>query len=362
MVFLNYSCVQSQFQNLTPPPSLINNYSKPSVITLQGFYDLTQSLPLHYDTTGKVDYTTILQETIDSHPKIIMPNFPVLVNAKGLRIPSNRVLYFQEKAWVKFQGPALKKLNDVIKIYDVQNVTLINPKVEGSKYSSLQQDGQWSAGICILNSKNVTIKNLLTKDTYGDGLFIGSEDGGYSENISITGGWIDNARRNGLSITSGKNVVVNQLLISNTSGHDPEAGVDVEPSWEKDIIENVVLKNIYTFNNKQAGIAVNMNALNVKTPKEVKTISLTIDGHIDRGSQNAFLTSLNQSQNGNVLDAKGKILIKNSQWNNTRSESFWSTPQSHRIHVEFDKIQIDDRKKSRKFKQEVQSKSAMKLR
>lgn len=362
IVFFTQSCVKSQFKYQTPSASLIGQYSKMSLLAVQGYYDLTLSLPSHYDTTAKIDYTDVLQQAINKNTRVIMPNFPVLVNEKGLRIPSNRVVYFPEKAWVKFQGPALKKLDDVIKIYNAENVQLINPKVEGSKYSTIQQDGQWSAGIGILNSKNVTIHNLRTKDTYGDGLFIGSEDGGFSENITITGGWIDNARRNGLSITSGKNVVVNQLLISNTSGHDPEAGVDVEPSWEKDRIDNVVLKNIYTFNNKQAGIAVNMNALNVKTTEEVKTISLTIDGHIDRGSQNAFLTSLNQSENGNVLDAKGKILVKNSQWNNTRTDVFWTTPQTHRIEVEFDKIKIDDRQKSRKFQQEVQSKTGMKLR
>lgn len=362
MSFIIHSCMKSQFQEKMPPPSLVKNYQVKQATDLKGFFDLTQVLPTPLDTTGNTDYTFFLQQALEKHAKVIMPNFSVLINKNGLKVPSNRVVFFPEKAWVKFQGPAKEKLNDVLKIYNAENIQLINPKVEGSKYSTIPQEGQWSAGICLLNSRNISITNLRIKNTYGDGLFIGSEDGGFCTNVVVKGGWIDNARRNGLSITSGKNVVVNRLLISNTSGHDPEAGVDVEPSWEKDRIENVVLKNIYTFNNKQAGIAVNMNALNVPTDQEAKTISLTIDGHIDVGSNHAFLTSLNQFENQRKYDAKGWVKVKNTQWNHSKNESFWTTPENHRIQIDFEKIQIDDAQKRLKFKNDVQKKSDLRLR
>ncbi len=357
------SCFKSQsnHQYQTVPTSLVSKYWKVSSQKVKGYYDLTKALPKNYSVKGNVDYTQYLQKAIDGYDKVMMPNFPVLINKNGLKLKSNQTVYFPKNAWLIFQGPGMKKLDDVLKIYNVENVVLINPQIEGSKFARIPQEGQWSAGICILNSKNIKITNLRIKNTFGDGLFIGSEDGGFSENIQVKGGWIDSARRNGLSITSGKNVWVEQLFISNTFGHDPEAGVDVEPSWYKDVIENVNLKNIYTYNNKQAGIAVNMNALNVNTDSAAKSIGLTIDGHIDQGSNHAFLTSLNQGDQKNKFDAKGTIKVENTQWLNNREASFWTTPEKHRINILFNKVNINDVQKNQKFKETVQSKAGLKL-
>jgi hypothetical protein len=331
-------------------------------VDTKGFYDLAQSLPKNYNTSAKIDYTEIIQKAVDEHDKVVMPNFPISINKNGLFVRSNKTIYFPPNALLKFQGPAKTKLDDVLKIFNAENVTIINPTIEGSKYSELAQEGEWSAGICILNSKNVQIQNLKITNTYGDGLFIGSEDGGFCENVKVTGGWIDNARRNGLSITSGKNIFVEKLLISNTSEHDPEAGVDIEPSWYKDIIENVNLKNIYTFNNKNSGIAINMNALNVAEEKDAKKISITIDGHTDQGSSCAFSTSLNQKEGQNIFDAQGRVIIKNAKWVNTRNQSFWTTPENHRINLDFQNIQIDDSVKNNSFREAVHLKQGQNLR
>jgi hypothetical protein len=351
----------SQYQYSKLPNALVKKYYLPKTVDTKGFYDLTKSLPRNYNTNAKIDYTAIIQKALDEHDKVVMPNFPLLINKSGLFLKSNKTVYFPANAWLKFQGPAKTKLDDVLKIYNAENVILINPKIEGSKYSPLSQDGQWSAGICLLNSKNIQIQNLKITNTYGDGLFIGSEDGGFCENIKIIGGWIDNARRNGLSITSGRDIFVEKLLISNTSEHEPEAGVDIEPSWYKDIMENVNLKNIYTYNNKQAGISVNMNALNVASNSEAKKISVTIDGHTDQGSNHAFLTSFNQSEGSNKYDATGNVVVKNSNWIKSRNQNFWTTPENHRINLEFKNIKIDDSAKSKAFKESVQTKQGILL-
>jgi hypothetical protein len=351
----------SQFQYTKLPNSLVKKYYQPKQMDTKGFYSIAQSLPAKYTTKATIDYTAIIQKALDEHDKVVMPNFPISINKNGLFVRSNKTIYFPPNALLKFQGPAKTKLNDVLKIYNAENVTIINPTIEGSKYSKLAQEGEWSAGICILNSKNVQIQNLKITNTYGDGLFIGSEDGGFCENIKIIGGWIDNARRNGLSITSGRNIFVEKLLISNTSEHEPEAGVDIEPSWYKDIMENVNLKNIYTYNNKQAGISVNMNALNVASNSEAKKISVTIDGHTDLGSNHAFLTSFNQNEGNNKYDATGNVAVKNSNWLKSRNQNFWTTPDNHRINLEFKNIKIDDSAKSKAFKESVQTKQGILL-
>jgi hypothetical protein len=104
-----------------------------------------------------------------------------------------------------------------------------------------------------------------------------------------------------------------------------------------------------------------MNALNVANDSEAKMIGLTIDGHTDQGSNHAFLSSLNQGENNNLYDAKGSIVIKNTQWNKSRNSSIWVTPEHHRIQIDFNNIQIDDADKAKSFKQTIQTQSGLRL-
>ena len=164
------SCFKSQsnHQYQTVPTSLVSKYWKVSSQKVKGYYDLTKALPKNYSVKGNVNYTQYLQKAIDGYDKVMMPNFPVLINKNGLKLKSNQTVYFPKNAWLIFQGPAVKKLDDVLKIYNVENVVLINPQIEGSKFARIQQEGQWSAGICILNSKNIKTREtaLVQRDDY----------------------------------------------------------------------------------------------------------------------------------------------------------------------------------------------------
>ena len=50
------------------------------------------------------------------------------------------------------------------------------------------------------------------------------------KNVRVTNVWIDQARRDGISITSAENLVLNNILISNTHGTLPEMAIQIEPS------------------------------------------------------------------------------------------------------------------------------------
>ncbi|MCJ7932994.1 MAG: right-handed parallel beta-helix repeat-containing protein [Chryseobacterium sp.] len=305
------------------------------------------------------DHTAVIQKIIDTHPNILLPNTTILINKNGLKIGSDKKIVFQKNTKIKFLGPANGSYSDVVKIYDAHNVEVINPIIVGSRNSNLEQSGQWSAGISVLNSKNIKIINPRITETYGDGIFIGSENGGFSENVTIYGGWIDIARRNGISITSGKNIKVQNILISNTFGHDPESGIDIEPSWDKDILENIVVNNVCTFNNGSAGISINLNGLSTNDIKKAKATNILIDGHTDIGSRHGFLTSLNVTQD--MFDATGNIIIKNADWKLSRDVAYWKTPQDHRVNITFSRIKIDNVQKQRDFESSIKKTQNIKL-
>lgn len=339
--------ILTDFIYTEPSPYLISKYLKQKVEVSAGSINAVDYLPLGFSKNGKIEYTQPLQNAIFKNKVIVFPDFPVLINGNGLTIPSDRVLIFQKNSLLIFAGPATSKFSDIIKVYNVKNVKIINPHIKGSKNLSITQKGEWSAGISILNSKDITIENPRIYDTYGDGITIGSEDDGYSENVHINNGWIDNARRNGISITSGKGLYINHVLISNTNGTLPECGIDIEPSWDKHILQNVNLTDVYTFNNKVGGISVNMNGLSVKNKSDAKFVSVNIIRHIDDGSAYGLITSLN-TING-MHDAKGKINVIDSFWRNNKKDLYWKSQTEQSIVVTFKNIQIDNDTKKRNF-------------
>lgn len=344
-----HSCVSAQYKYVSPSKGLVNSYTVEADFNTVGFYDLTQSLPKGYKTNAKVDYTSYLQRGIDTHSKILMPNFPVWINRNGLKVGSNKTIAFQKNSLIRFTGPAHKKLDDVLKIYNAVNVTIYNAKIEGSKYAKIKQEGQWSAGISIINSRNVKVLNSKIYNTYGDGIFIGSENGQFSEGVLIQNGWIDNARRNGISITSAKDVEVSNVLISNTSGHAPQCGIDIEPSTYKDVIENVNLNGVYTFNNALAGIEINMNALNNQKVGRSKDVTINIKDHTDNKSLHALLTSMNGARR-HSYDAKGVVNVTNSMWRNSRGSNTWMNPNDYSIKFNFKNTKIEDPSKGRNIR------------
>lgn len=349
--FLHLGCKSNaqngRAQNSTPK-ELIDAYLKPNW-NLNGAK--SNLFPADSKFKKSKDHTEIVQKIIDENKIIVLPDFKLYINSKGLKIGSNKTIIFQENSSISFIGEANGRFSDVIKIYDAENVRLVNPVVVGSRYSKTKsQTGQWSAGICVLNSKEVKITNANISSTFGDGIFIGSENGGFSQNVTVEGGYINKARRNGISVTSAKNIVLKDILIANTYGHDPESGIDLEPSWEKDILTDIQLKNIYTYHNNLAGISVNLNAFNKQSKQDIKTVRIHIENHTDDGSKHGFLTSLNTEDA--LYDANGLIKIQNVVWKNNE-KPYWFTKNNHNIELIFYDIKIDDSAQKKSFEESV---------
>ena len=121
----------------------------------------------------------------------------------------------------------------------VTDVTLAGAGSAGSRLSmrkadyrnaSLYTKAEWRCGVNVAGSKSVTIANLTIADTGGDGIYIGAaklstdtfETG--CRDILVQGVVTDGAYRNGLSLISGENVLVEDTQFLRTWGTAPQAG------------------------------------------------------------------------------------------------------------------------------------------
>jgi len=234
------------------------------------FTDITSYMPVGYKTDGSIDYTEFIQAGINKNRKVIMPNFPVMLNDNGLDIPSNTTIVFRPKSELLLEG-TIKGSYQIIRIHNKQNVNIYNAKITGDRLSHIGNDGEWGMGISIRGSDNIGIFNSVIKKCWGDGIYIGHSKT-HSSNITIKGTYIDYNRRNGISIISVDKLLIKNSVFSNTFGTNPQTGIDIEPNYSINKLDNIVFENIVTFNNFKNGVLIHLNKLPGKNSQEANVV------------------------------------------------------------------------------------------
>ena len=326
LVFL-VKCDEHKFQIKNVPTFLKNKINFVNVVIPKKCFQLENALPVNFSKKGDVDYTDIIQKVLDRNEVVVFPNFSLQVNNKGVYLKSNSKIYFQVNSELRLRSKYdtsnslvdIKDRFDILRIYNKNNVELYNTNIVGDRYLHKDVLGEWGAGIALRNSSNIKIINAKISKTWGDGIFVGSEDGGVCEKISIENVIIDQARRNGISITSAIKLKLNNVLVSNTHGVAPESAVDVEPSWFKDDINDILIDKIYTYNNI-AGLNLNANAFCSNTLDWHKKYNVTIKRHLDLYSKYPFGISLNPKLY--VFEPIGKIEVEDVRWINNFSYDY----------------------------------------
>lgn len=272
------------------------------------------------------DHTDILQEIFNQHRIIVLPKVSLNINHKGINLKDGTQLYFQRGSVLKMI-PNDKEQYSLININEVENVSLYNPQLIGDRESHFGNSGEWGMGISIRSSKNINVYNSYIKNTWGDGIYIGKAGNTKRINnkILIKGGVIDFTRRNGISITSGKDIKIEAISIYNIYGAKPMEGIDIEPNKNSIAIGNITLKDIKTYNNAFAGIAVALDHLRHLDEKE--TI-INIENHQDIGSKYGLRI-------GYVRHVDGIVKVSNSNWKYNEAPLYFSNIWVSNLKVEF---------------------------
>lgn len=279
--------------------------------------NLEEYLPENFVKDGSVDYTTYLQKGLDENQIVEFPNFPILINKKGLQVRSDQKLNFSEGACLIMQ-PNAEERYGLLNLKNIQNVVINNPVLKGDKYEHKGKIGEWGMGINILSSSNVEIINPVISECWGDGIYIGEivykERKEYNlkdyfcRNIKISGGVIDDNRRNGVSVISVKGLSMENILVQNTKGTMPMAGICIEPNNNEQFLENIVLRNIISKNNAEVGIKYVVSSF---LGKRNKNVYIRIENFKDYGSKvGLYLGGARNTHGKETKKIDGNIKIK----------------------------------------------------
>jgi len=214
------------------------------------------------------DSTRALQAALDSGADtVIVDNMgadwvtgPLFVRHDNMKI------VFQNGAVVTAKPGSFQGDNDsLITLYDRTNVVLsgygATLRMNKSEYT-----GQWRMVVKLLSVKNVRVEGLTVRDSGGDGVYIGNSNSArgisYSEDVHVKDVSCINNHRQGITVISGQNVLIENCWIVGSNGTQPQGGIGLEPNSYHERLVNIHVRDVRLEENRGPCLIVSSNSFN----------------------------------------------------------------------------------------------------
>ena len=260
---------------------------------------------------GITDDTAKIQLALNICKNVYIPTGTYMINvdnASGIRPNSYNNIKMDSDAKLK-AIPTETGNYSILKIYGISHFSINGGQIEGDKSEHLGSDGTWGHCIRIKDAASyINISNMYISKGWGDGLSVE----GNSSYINTQNNIFDNNRRQGISVISASHFHSLNDSCINTSGTDPQSGVDIEPNYATDTIKDIVFENLYTENNIGSGLQIYI----IPFTDANNSAEITIINHIDKGSQRGFqvskppqATGFIKSINPTYINSKGNAIL-----------------------------------------------------
>lgn len=136
----------------------------------------------------------------------------------------------------------------------VTGSSILGGKVKGERDTHSyvpDKTNEWGQGIRVTSSNNILVSGVDASDCTGDGIIVGGYTTGqtYSQNVILTNNVCHNNRRNGITIASAVGLTLSGGTLTTANGTNPQAGLDIEPSYITDRVQNILVENVNINNN-----------------------------------------------------------------------------------------------------------------
>ena len=228
---------------------------------------------------------------IDSGAKtVIVPNMGKPWNVEPLSLKSNQEIVFESGVVITALKDAFRGSGDALfQIINKENITVSGYgciwEMRKNDYARAPyKKAQWRHTLSLHGCRNVKIFGLKLRKSGGDGIYIGKGSGEnslkYCEDIIIKDVIIDKHYRQGISIISAKNLLIENTIIANTSGTPPQAGIDFEPNGPDELFVSCRIKNCRIVHNSGPGLLIYLTKLDKDSrPVEIHVESTEIAGN-----------------------------------------------------------------------------------
>ncbi len=193
----------------------------------------------------------------------------------------------------------------------------------------LYSKAEWRMCLALGGCTNVKILGLTLTESGGDGIYLGVGTGGATnKDILIKDVTCDKNYRQGISVITAENLLIENCTLINTGGTNPRAGIDFEPNHHEECLVNCVMRNCHIENNEGDGIVMYLAPLDATS----KDISLRFENCRSVGNR----ASARFSTRGNTDQAPtGLVEFVNCVFESSQNEAISVTKPAGRTRVRF---------------------------
>ena len=251
------------------------------------------------------DSTAALQAAINSGAKkLVVENMGAPWVVDKLQLASNQEIVFAKGVVVQAKRGAFKGAGDsLFSAARKKNITLTG---HGATLKMWKQDyddktqykhAEWRHVLNLHSCSRVRVTGLTLADSGGDGIYLGvAQQGVPCSDVVIKDVACVNNYRQGISVISARNLLIENCVLKDTGGTAPMAGIDFEPNHPSEELSNCVMRNCVSENNRGDAYVLYLRPMRA----ESKPISIRIENCRSRGCRSSarFIT-------GNDTDTAG---------------------------------------------------------
>lgn len=186
------------------------------------------------------------------------------------------------------------------------DITLKNITLIGSDEISKEEGARHN--LSLFDCENVKLCNIISQKAFTDGLYIRR-----SNHLTIEGFKAYMSGRQGCSVTAGADIYFHNCCFDGSYRVPPMAGLDIEPNYDKDIIDNIRIRDCRFINNSSLGLTIKLRKRSEGANCRIRVENCYFDGN----GTNISVASAPKS-------GDGFIDIANCELKNSRDVSFQS--------------------------------------
>ena len=225
------------------------------------------------------DATEILQAALASGAKkLVIPYLGAPWVVRPLQLPSQQEIVFEPGVVIlakqgEFRGggdslfSAVGQSNLVLRGYGA-TLRMHKRDYQNPPYTK----AEWRMGLALRGCRQVLVEGLRIESSGGDGIYVdGGGAWGWSEDITLRNCVAYDNHRQGLSVISAVNLLVENCTFANTWGTATEAGIDLEPDVESNRLVNCLIRHCVFENNNGNEVLVYLKPLTTNSqPVSIK--------------------------------------------------------------------------------------------
>lgn len=232
--------------------------------------------------------TAALQAAIDSGAKkVVVEKMPSPWVVDKLRLAGDQELFFEAGAEVLAKKGAFHGTSDsLFSAAGKKDLRLIGPgatlRMRRADYDGKDyRRAEWRHVLNFHGCTGITVEGLTLAESGGDGIYLGAGPGGTPcKDVVIRDVVCDRNYRQGISVISAENLLIERCILKDTAGTPPAAGIDFEPNLANERLVNCVMRDCTIEDNQGY-------ALHIYAPvfdRTSKPLSIRIENCVTRGT------------------------------------------------------------------------------